>query len=68
MDQEKKQRKPGSGGKREGAGRKPSGRETRTTTVCFVCTASEKEQIDAMAKTLGISRSEYIVKTALRQI
>ncbi len=48
------------GGAREGAGRKRQGEEARRSTISFVCTESEKEDLKAQAKAAGLSQSQYI--------
>ncbi len=48
------------GGAREGAGRKRQGEEARRSTISFVCTESEKEELKAQAKAAGLSQSQYI--------
>ena len=48
-----------------GGGRKPKGKESRTTTMSIVCTASEKEKIKQLAKESGQTISGYILQKIL---
>lgn len=48
------------GGARPGAGRKRQGSESKTATVSFVCTESEKQKLREMSENSGLSQSQYI--------
>ena len=54
------------GGKRSGAGR-PAKQNAKTTTIAISCTAEEKRMIDGMAQAVGLSRSEYIIRSLFRR-
>ena len=60
MEKEKMKRKPGSGGAREGAGRKSRPKNELAVTVSFCCSPAQKIRLDADAEASGKSRSEYI--------
>jgi len=60
MAEEKKKRKPGSGGARPNAGRKRKDASGLAVTLSFCCSPAQKEMLEAAARERGISRSDYI--------
>lgn len=60
--EEKKQRKKGSGGNRQGAGRKPKG-EIRDITLSLRIDKSTDELINKAAMKLNMSRPDVVISS-----
>lgn len=55
----KSRRKPQRGGRREGAGRPPSGLPVRCTSIRVALTAGERSAVEASAKDAGLTLSAW---------